>query len=88
MANLQVKDIDDRLYKALKQRAKMEKRSLSQEVVKILEEYLSRPQKGLNRVEAFLELSWDDHRETEEIIAEIRQRHDSQRFSGNSNVFD
>jgi len=88
MANLQVKDIDDRLYKALKQRAKMEKRSLSQEVVKILEEYLSRPQKGLNRVETFLELSWDDHRETEEIIAEIRQRQDSQRFSGNSNVFD
>ncbi|MEW5814047.1 MAG: antitoxin, partial [Spirochaetota bacterium] len=37
MANLQVRDIDDRLYTVLKQRARAKHRSLSQEVVHIIE---------------------------------------------------
>ena len=41
MATLQVRDIDDRVYKELKQRAKSKHRSLSQEVAYIIEEYLS-----------------------------------------------
>jgi hypothetical protein len=44
MAILQVRDIDDQLYASLKEIAKSENRSLSQEVVPILEKYLANPQ--------------------------------------------
>jgi plasmid stability protein len=43
MATLQVRDMDDRIYNALKQRARSRHRSLSQEVAHIIEEYLSQP---------------------------------------------
>ena len=43
MAILQVRDIDDRLYTSLKELAQSENRSLSQEVISILEKYLSNP---------------------------------------------
>jgi len=43
MAILQVRDIDDRLYSLLKLRAKSENRSVSQEVISIIEKYLSNP---------------------------------------------
>ncbi len=37
MATLQVRDIDDRLYESLKTFANSEKRSISQEVIHIIE---------------------------------------------------
>ena len=43
MAILQVRDIDNNLYESLKSRAKREKRSVSQEVIKIIEDYLAQP---------------------------------------------
>jgi len=43
MAILQVRDIDDRLYDTLKQRAHIDNRSISQEVISILEKHLSAP---------------------------------------------
>jgi plasmid stability protein len=43
MAILQVRDIDDRLYDSLKQKAQINNRSISQEVISILETYLSNP---------------------------------------------
>lgn len=42
MANLQVRDIDDKLYESLKRRAEIEHRSVSQEVVMIIEKHLQR----------------------------------------------
>lgn len=43
MATLQIKSMDDQLYNALKIRAKAENRSLSQQVVMIIKDYLSNP---------------------------------------------
>jgi len=43
MAILQVRDIDDRLYASLKAIAKSQNRSISQEVISIIEKYLSNP---------------------------------------------
>jgi len=92
MATLQVRDIDDRLYESLRKRATREKRSISQEVVLILEKYLSRPDAyDVNPTDEFLSLSgaWNDEREADEIINEIRSgRTNSSRFSDDSRVFD
>ena len=43
MANLQVRGIEDRLYEALRARAELDNRSISQEVVTIIEQFLARP---------------------------------------------
>lgn len=87
MANLQVRSIDEQLYKALGQRAAMENRSISQEVVTILQAYLSRPENidALQANRAFLGLcgSWQDERDAAEISEDLRlaRRHGG-RFSG------
>ena len=92
MANLQVRDIDDRLYESLRERARREKRSISQEVILILEKYLSRPTTyDVNPTDEFLSLSgaWNDDRTADEIIDDIRKkRRNSTRFSGDDRVFD
>ena len=75
MATLQVRSIDNQLYKALGARAAMENRSISQEVIAILKDYLSRPStKHGTMTEDFLQLcgTWQDDRPEEEIAAEIR----------------
>lgn len=72
MANLQVKSIDDDLYESLGRRAASENRSISQEVVSILKEYLSTPSAQNKRVnQQFLALcgSWQGE-ETEKDLAE------------------
>ncbi len=74
MATLQVRAMDDRLYEALGRRAVMDNRSISQEVVMIVKEYLSGPNAGHKRkTESFLELAgaWQDERSAEEIISDI-----------------
>ena len=45
MAVLNIKNLPDELYEALRMRAKAERRSLSQEVVRILEREVDRPRK-------------------------------------------
>jgi len=84
MATLQVRSIDDALYRALGRRAAMENRSISQEVVSILKAHLSVPTtKHQDLTTRFLEMcgSWDDERDAGDIIAEIRQdRRTSERF--------
>ena len=84
MATLQVRSIDDALYRALGRRAAMENRSISQEVVCILKAHLSAPTtKYQNLTARFLEMcgSWDDERDAGDIITEIRQdRRTSERF--------
>ncbi len=92
MANLQVRDLDDRLYNSLKNLAKRENRSLSQEVISILEKYLSNPAVfNSNSTKEFLSLSgaWDDDRTAGEIIAGIRKnRKKSRRFADKNVLFD
>ncbi|RKX73899.1 MAG: antitoxin [Spirochaetes bacterium] len=93
MAILQVRDIDDRIYETLKRISQQNKRSISQEVIHIIEMYLSDPQivKRKNSTEEFLRLagSWEDDRSAEEIIAEIRKRRSTnKRFSEKHGLFD
>ena len=76
MANLQVKGIDDDLYRALGARAKKENRSISQQVVTIIEEYLARGGESRRRPAAeLLDLAgtWADERDAAEIAREVRQ---------------
>jgi plasmid stability protein len=75
MANLQVKSIDDQLYKSLGKRAAMENRSISQEVIHILKSYLATPASQHRQVsDQFLALcgSWDDQKTAVEITDELR----------------
>jgi len=84
MATLQVRSIDDQLYKALGQRAAMDNRSISQEVITILKAYLSSPKlQHESATNAFLQLcgTWDDDRDAIEITDDIRKgRQSGRRF--------
>ncbi len=77
MANLQIKGMDDDLYKHIKELAATENRSISQQVVFLTKEYLAK-KKNLNSTRSparvLLELSgsWDDNRTPEDIIKEIK----------------
>jgi hypothetical protein len=86
LAILQVRDIDDSLYEALKTLAKKERRSISQEVIVIIESYISNPKRtAIESTEEFLNLSWHGNESADEIIDNIKkQRKNSWRF-GNQN---
>ncbi len=74
MATMQIKSMDDQLYNALKIKAKADNRSLSQQVIMVLKEYLSKPDSKLQQqTEAFLKLSgsWKDDRHTRKIIMDV-----------------
>lgn len=92
MANLQVKDIDEKLYQSLKELASREKRSISGEVVHIIQKYLSTPQAfRKNPTDEFLNLagSWEDERDEVEIAEDIHKaRKNSDRFRQDHELFD
>ncbi|MEJ2055677.1 MAG: hypothetical protein P8X42_17320 [Calditrichaceae bacterium] len=90
MANLQVKDIDNNLYNALKSLAKQKRRSVSQEVIRILESYLSRPSnEQIDSTDLFLNLTWSGDESAENMVKEMRSsRKNSKRFLDSENVFD
>ena len=92
MATLQVRDIDDRLYNFLKTSAKLQNRSISQEVITIIQNYLNSNQKQMkNSTLEFLSLrgAWVDDKEAEEIITEIKKgRNQSYRFGEKNGLFD
>lgn len=92
MANLQVKGIDDYLYQALRIRAKNRHRSISQEVIKLIEDSLNRPDESANEsTQQFLSLSWASGRSdtAEKLITTMRKnRKESKRFTGAKSVFD
>jgi plasmid stability protein len=92
MATLQVRDIDGRLYESLRRKAARDHRSLSQEVVKMLEEGMQRTvSEHAGTTEAFLALSgsWKDRRTASAIAADLRKsRADSARFGVDRVVFD
>lgn len=92
MPNLQVKDIGENLYTELKNVARRENRSLSQEVIHILSRYVANPQIfDQNPTREFLALSgaFEDTRSPDEIVAEIRKsRKNSDRFNNSHGIFD
>ena len=69
-----------------------ERRSVSQEVVLIIERYLSHPEHFLsNPTDQFLQMagSWIDERSAEDILSDIGQnRTDSVRFERDNELFD
>ncbi len=88
MATLQVKGIDDQLYAALGARASMNNRSISQEVITIIQESLSRPPADPGAAtRSFLELcgAWEDERSAAAIAADLRR---SRRSRKKRDVFD
>ncbi len=91
MATLQVRDIDDRLYSFLKTSAKMQNRSISQEVITIIQDHLNSNQRQTkNATLEFLSLEggWKDDRVADEIIIDIRKnRSQSSRFGNNNGIF-
>jgi plasmid stability protein len=82
MATLQVKGVDEDLYRALAARAKRDNRSISQEVVKLIRDFLARPDGSAEEsTRAFLALcgSWNDARTARAIAEDIRRSRRSAR---------
>jgi len=76
MATLQVKGMNDSLYRALAARAAREGRSISQQVTRILQDHLASNRGTAEETTAeLLELcgSWADERPEEEIAADLRR---------------
>jgi hypothetical protein len=78
MANLQIKGIEDNLYKKIKKMAASENRSVSQQVLSLIKEYIARKGKIQSLkppAQVLLELSgsWEDIRSADKIISEIKR---------------
>ncbi len=78
MANLQIKGIDDELYGELKEMAAEENRSISQQTLYLLRDYLAKRKKvhiEKTPAQILLELtgSWKDRRAPELIVSEIKK---------------
>ena len=77
MANLQIKGIDDDIYAHLKALAASENRSVSQQVLFLVRAYLAR-ESHMGQIktpaEVLLQLSglWEDPREPQEIVEDLR----------------
>ena len=91
MATLQVKGLDDRLYKALGARAAMDNRSVSQEVVVMIREFLARPPHDPRQAtQEMLRLAgtWQDERTAKQITSDLRKaRRSKRRFGKGDDVF-
>ena len=77
MANLQIKGMDDDLYAQLKSLAANENRSISQQILFLLKQYLARKhqlQGARTSAQVLLELSgsWKDDRPAEQIVKELK----------------
>jgi plasmid stability protein len=92
MASLQVRDLDDRLYEQLKRLSRQHRRSISQEVIHIIEQYVSNPDAEYeNRTDEFLKLAgaWEDSRSAADLVADTRRaRTSNRRFNSNNGLFD
>ncbi len=88
MANLQIKGIDDELYEELKKIAAAENRSVSQETLFLIKDYLGKRQRirGLKSpAQVLLDLfgSWEDNQDAAAIIAAIKKaRKNSKKLKG------
>ena len=77
MANLQIKGVHDELYEEIKKVAEAENRSVSQQVLFLIRDYLTRRrelQSAKCPADVLLGLSgsWEDDPEPGEIVAEIK----------------
>jgi len=84
MANLQIKGIDDDLYAELKTLATSENRSVSQQVLFLLKDYLAKKHRLLKTktpAQLLLALSgsWEDDRSAEQIVKELKKARKSSR---------
>lgn len=78
MANLQIKGIEDDLYKEIKKMAAEENRSVSQQVLFLIKSYISRKARwdGVKSpAEVLIDLhgSWQDEREADQIIEQVKR---------------
>ncbi len=78
MSNLQIKGIDESLYTQIKELAVSEHRSISQQVLFLVKDYLAKGKllRATNTpAQVLLQLSgsWEDERAPDEIVAEIRR---------------
>ena len=78
MANLQIKGIDDELYNEIKKLAATEKQSVSQQILFLVKNYLAKKPRcdaAKTPSEVLLELygSWQDEREADQIIDQIKK---------------
>ncbi len=84
MATLQVKGMDDDLYRALAARAAKEQRSISQQVKRIIQDHLAQRRGSAEETTtALLELcgTWTDDRSADEIVDDLRRARRSGRRS-------
>ena len=77
MANLQIKGIQDELYEEIKKLASAENRSVSQQVLFLVKEYLAKRKHitaTRSPAQVLLELSgsWEDNMDAEQIIMQLR----------------
>ena len=77
MANLQIKNIDERLYQQFKRLAANENRSVSQQVLYLIRNHLSRkgrlqPEEAAAQVLLDLAGSWEDLRTSEQIVSDLK----------------
>ena len=77
MANLQIKGIQDELYEEIKKLASAENRSVSQQVLFLVKEYLAKRKHitaTRSPAQVLLELSgsWEDNMNAEQIIMQLR----------------
>jgi hypothetical protein len=88
MANLQIKNMDESLYEEIKRAASAENRSVSQQVLTLIRDYLAKRNqvsKLKSPAQVLLELSgtWEDERSEEEIVRDIKKaRRNSKKLSG------
>ena len=78
MANLQIKGIEDELYKELKKMAAEENRSVSQQALFLVKEYLARKRhlrtlKTPAQILLDLSGSWEDNRDPAKIVTQIKK---------------
>jgi len=78
MANLQIKGMDDAIYEELKKLAAAENRSVSQQTLFLIKDYLAKRQfvRALKTpVQSLLEMagSWEGEESAEEIITKIKK---------------
>ena len=84
MANLQIKNIQDELYEEIKKLASAENRSVSQQVLFLVKEYLAKRKHltaARSPAQVLLELSgsWEDNKNAEQIVKEIKSARKSSR---------
>ena len=84
MANLQIKNVEDDLYEEIKKLASAENRSVSQQVLFLVKEYLTKRKhltatKSPAQVLLDLSGSWGDDKHAEHIVKEIKSARKSSR---------